>query len=66
MENRHPHDIAVVGMAGIFPGASNIAQFWNNITRRHSAIRPVAPGRWPVAPEKVMDPSGPPDHAGTD
>jgi amino acid adenylation domain-containing protein len=29
--NTNSRDIAIVGMAGRFPGATNIAQFWNNL-----------------------------------
>lgn len=33
--------IAVVGMGGILPDASNIAEFWQNILSGHSAIREI-------------------------
>ncbi len=63
MHNRHAPAIAVVGAAGIFPGAPNLTQFWENIARAQSAIRPVAPERWPVAPASILDPTGKPDKA---
>ncbi|MBB4952059.1 putative biosynthetic protein (TIGR04098 family) [Agrobacterium vitis] len=39
-------DIAVVGMACRFPGASNIAEFWDNLARGVSSIREVPANRW--------------------
>lgn len=32
-------DIAVIGMAGRFPGAENIETFWRNLTDGHCAVR---------------------------
>jgi acyl transferase domain-containing protein/SAM-dependent methyltransferase len=34
-------DIAVVGMAGRFPDAPDLDQFWTNLTAGHESIRPV-------------------------
>ena len=31
-------DIAVIGMAGQFPGAKNVEQFWDNIKRKIHSI----------------------------
>jgi acyl transferase domain-containing protein/NAD(P)-dependent dehydrogenase (short-subunit alcohol dehydrogenase family)/acyl carrier protein len=31
MEERTGYEIAVIGMAGVFPGAKNIDEFWNNL-----------------------------------
>tara|TARA_A100000171_G_scaffold28205_2_gene26332 strand:- start:4653 stop:7601 length:2949 start_codon:yes stop_codon:yes gene_type:complete len=36
--------VVIVGMAGIFPGASDTNQFWNNLTHRVSSIKPAK--RW--------------------
>lgn len=49
--NRHapldPADpIAVVGMAGRFPGAPDTDSLWNLMMGRQEAIRPVPPDRW--------------------
>ncbi len=38
--------IAVVGMACIFPGARNMAQFWHNIQNGVSGISDVPASRW--------------------
>ena len=42
-ENR---DIAITGMAGIFPGAGDLKTFWSNILNRVNSIREVDPERW--------------------
>ncbi|HEY2577794.1 MAG TPA: SDR family NAD(P)-dependent oxidoreductase [Streptosporangiaceae bacterium] len=47
-------DIAVVGMAGRWPGADDLAAFWENLTRGHSAIREVPQDRWDL--DAVFDP----------
>jgi acyl transferase domain-containing protein/NAD(P)H-dependent flavin oxidoreductase YrpB (nitropropane dioxygenase family)/NAD(P)-dependent dehydrogenase (short-subunit alcohol dehydrogenase family) len=41
-----PADIAIVGMACLFPGASSLQGFWENILNRVNAIREVPPERW--------------------
>ena len=53
----HPHPIAVVGMAGIFPDAPDLDRFWRNIVGRKSAARPTPPDRW-IAPSSAMVRSG--------
>ena len=63
MHKRYAPTIAVVGAAGVFPGALDLSQFWNNIALARSAIHPVTPERWPVAPETILDPTGKPDKA---
>jgi len=39
-------DIAIIGMACIFPGASDLQTFWQNIVSKVDAITDVTPGRW--------------------
>ena len=34
--------IAIVGMAGRFPGARNIAQFWRNLLEARETISPTS------------------------
>jgi len=46
MPDRTGHDIAITGMACIFPGAANLNEFWRNITAGRDAISEVPPGRW--------------------
>ena len=40
------HLIAIVGMAGRFPGAADLASFWRLLMARGDAIRPVPAERW--------------------
>ncbi|MBS9782304.1 MAG: SDR family NAD(P)-dependent oxidoreductase [Arcobacter sp.] len=35
-------DLAIIGMAGIFPGAKNIDEFWDNICNKHCAIKELS------------------------
>jgi acyl transferase domain-containing protein/NAD(P)H-dependent flavin oxidoreductase YrpB (nitropropane dioxygenase family)/NADP-dependent 3-hydroxy acid dehydrogenase YdfG/acyl carrier protein len=42
-------DIAIVGMACLFPGAQNVREYWQNILRGVDAIREVSDDRWRVA-----------------
>ncbi|SMO94820.1 Acyl transferase domain-containing protein [Melghirimyces algeriensis] len=39
-------DIAIIGMAGRFPGAANIAEFWANLVAGKDCITEVPPSRW--------------------
>ncbi|MGW4501273.1 type I polyketide synthase, partial [Micromonospora sp. NPDC004336] len=41
-------DIAIVGMACAFPGASDAAAFWANVVAGTDAVVEVDPGRWSV------------------
>ena len=43
----NPRDVAVVGMACVFPGADNVGAFWRNIVAGKDAIGDVPPERWP-------------------
>ena len=55
--------IAVVGMAGLFPGAGNIEIFWQNILNGVDACSEVGPDRWGVAPDTMYHPEPQPDKA---
>ncbi len=48
-----PVDVAIVGMACIFPDAPNLQAFWKNIVQGANAIREVSPERW--NPEQYFD-----------
>jgi acyl transferase domain-containing protein len=39
-------DIAVIGMACRFPGAGNVAEFWENLQKGQSSIEEVPADRW--------------------
>ncbi|HEX3426507.1 MAG TPA: beta-ketoacyl synthase N-terminal-like domain-containing protein, partial [Acidimicrobiales bacterium] len=44
-----PLDVAVIGMACLFPGAQDIAEYWANIVAGTSHVREVAADRWDPA-----------------
>ncbi|TSE01105.1 SDR family NAD(P)-dependent oxidoreductase [Skermania sp. ID1734] len=44
-----PVDIAIVGMAGIFPGATDAAEFWFNVLAGVDAVTEVPVQRWDPA-----------------
>ncbi|MFI9744154.1 SDR family NAD(P)-dependent oxidoreductase [Streptomyces sp. NPDC052494] len=39
-------DIAIVGMAGRFPGAPDVDRYWQLLMAGEEAVRPVPPERW--------------------
>ena len=45
-KNHQPSDIAIIGMACIFPKAPTLQAYWENILNRVSAITEVPKGRW--------------------
>jgi polyketide synthase PksN len=47
-------DIAVIGMAGRFPGAGDVAEFWSNIAAGRDCVTEVPPERW--NPRDYFDP----------
>jgi acyl transferase domain-containing protein/NAD(P)H-dependent flavin oxidoreductase YrpB (nitropropane dioxygenase family)/NAD(P)-dependent dehydrogenase (short-subunit alcohol dehydrogenase family) len=51
-----PVDVAIVGMACIFPDAPNLEAFWKNVVLGSNAIREVSPERW--NPAQYFDPAG--------
>ena len=55
--------IAVVGMAGLFPGADSLDIFWQNIINRVDATAEVHPDRWDVDPDSMVAPVPQPDKA---
>src|SRR5262249_33056896 len=50
-----PVDVAIVGLAAIFPGAPDTETFWANILAGKNAIREVPPGRWSI--DQYSDPA---------
>jgi acyl transferase domain-containing protein/NAD(P)H-dependent flavin oxidoreductase YrpB (nitropropane dioxygenase family)/NAD(P)-dependent dehydrogenase (short-subunit alcohol dehydrogenase family) len=42
----HPLDVAIVGMAGVFPGAEDLAGYWANVLAGLDAVTEVPPERW--------------------
>ncbi len=49
--------IAVVGMAGVFPGASDLSTFWSNLLQNTQSVAEVEPNRW-IAPLQEMTAAG--------
>ena len=41
-------EIAVIGMAGRFPGARDLETFWNNLAAGHCSVQIVPSQRWPI------------------
>ncbi|NJK81673.1 MAG: acyltransferase domain-containing protein, partial [Chloroflexaceae bacterium] len=59
--------IAIIGMAGIFPQARNLREYWHNILQKIDCIIDVPPSRWnrddyydpdPKAPDKTYSRRG--------
>ena len=55
--------IAVVGMAGLFPGASDLDTFWQNIVNKKDTAAEVPPGRWITDSNAMVHPDPMPDKA---
>nr|WTA00212.1 SDR family oxidoreductase [Streptomyces sp. NBC_00857] len=51
-----PLRVAVVGMAGMFPGAPDVAEFWANIVAGKDCVTEVPAHRWD--PERYYAPDG--------
>ncbi len=48
--------VAIVGIGGIFPDASDLAAFWDNIRSCRCSFREIPDGRWAVPADSVFDP----------
>jgi acyl transferase domain-containing protein/enoyl-CoA hydratase/carnithine racemase/acyl carrier protein/NAD(P)-dependent dehydrogenase (short-subunit alcohol dehydrogenase family)/SAM-dependent methyltransferase/ribosomal protein S18 acetylase RimI-like enzyme len=48
--------IAVIGMAGQFPEAGNVEEYWQNIARGKNCIREIPQKRWDI--DKYFQPGG--------
>ena len=46
-------DIAIIGISGRFPGASNVDEFWDNLITNTDSITPIPKERWDI--EKHYD-----------
>jgi acyl transferase domain-containing protein len=55
--------IAVVGMAGLFPGATDLDVFWQNIVDKIDSAREVPRDRWIAEPNSMYHPEPAPDKA---
>ncbi len=45
-EQASPLDVAIVGMACVYPGARDLGEFWSNIVTGVDAVTEVPPERW--------------------
>ncbi len=41
-----PHDIAIIGMSGLFPGSEDVDKFWENMLERKDMITEIPKARW--------------------
>jgi len=55
--------LAIVAMAGRFPGAANVDALWRNLTTKSNTCRPVPARRWVASPEQMVRPEFAADHA---
>jgi len=51
-----PLDVAIVGMAGVFPNAGDLARYWAGVVAGADAVTEVPPERWD--PATYYDPAG--------
>ncbi|MFO0597025.1 MAG: beta-ketoacyl synthase N-terminal-like domain-containing protein [Myxococcaceae bacterium] len=56
-----PRAIAIVGMAGRFPGAPSVDALWELVAAGRSAVREVPAERWPAPAAHVVSSRGGPD-----
>jgi len=47
--------IAIIGMAGVFPGATTLEEYWDNIIHKVDTAGDVPENRWIVEPDRVVD-----------
>ena len=52
-------DVAIIGMAGIFPQAKNLQEYWQNIVDGVDCITDVPPSRWNIDEYYDSDPTVP-------
>ena len=55
--------IAIVGIAGRFPGAPSVDALWDLVRSGRNAAREVPASRWPVDPRSILSNTGAPDTA---
>jgi len=51
--------VAIVGRGGVFPGARDLAKFWQNVAAGVDAGQAVEPHRWALSPERCYAVGGP-------
>lgn len=63
MKQNPREPIAIIGMSGIFPGASDPEAFWSNIKNKVDTCKPVSAHRWIADINEVYAPEDIPDTA---
>ncbi|MBW2514518.1 MAG: type I polyketide synthase, partial [Deltaproteobacteria bacterium] len=63
MKTPSPYHIAIVSMAGLLPGATNLDVFWDNLVHKRDVSRVVGKKRWRVDPAVVTTEKLQPDKA---
>ncbi|MCG6912026.1 MAG: type I polyketide synthase, partial [Deltaproteobacteria bacterium] len=56
-------DIAIVGMAGLFPKANDLDTLWSNMVNGVSAFAPAGKNRWRIDPDAMVSAAPCPDKA---
>ena len=51
--------VAVIGMASLFPKASNLPEYWDNILKKIDCVTEVPPSRWSIEDYYDPNPSAP-------
>jgi acyl transferase domain-containing protein len=54
-----PHSIAVVGVAGLLPGATGVPEFWRHVTAARDLVTDVPATHWLVEDYFDADPAAP-------
>ena len=55
-----PRNIAIVGIAGRFPGAPSVDALWELVRAGKTAAREIPAERWPLDPKRVVSSIRPP------
>ena len=58
-EHSHATPIAIIGLAGLFPQAADLRQYWTNIVAQRDCIEDVPANRWAIDDYYDPDPSAP-------
>ena len=53
--------IAIVGIGALFPGSTDVGQFWNHVRAGHDLAREVPAGRWALPTQQVYSKTPAPD-----
>ena len=56
-----PHDVAIVGLAGRYPGAERLSQFWENLKLGRDCITEIPAEAWDY--RAIYDPQGTRQHS---